>query len=366
MSVFQDRPARAPEPIRRESGDSGPCHNSAMPILIVPNGRWSEDEQAAFDAMHEASARMEAAAAAKDRPALLGTCRTLLECERAVTRAVHASRLAENPTKYTSMPDVLWRIEPNEEIACELLVGDPVAFASRVRAELRNDSSEDESYLLAPLPEERWELFQLRSLMTLRVIDGDWRPIKDFANRAPGWFRRDFPHVGHLNSVIAAFAVRDGVAARDAIDKFARAIPRPDTKAFLLMAYAFFQDARNLGIEVRVPRTYDFLGEPDLARARTETQAAAPVVLEHLSVRSWLLAAMGLDDVALGPTKIETDPGIVLSYPVIGDKWKRSVQVRIVPLPDVDGRVGRSWRLSANDMGSYHVLEVTTDDLRLS
>lgn len=327
-------------------------------ILVDPKVLESSPERdAAWAEEHAAEEAIAAAATARDRSALLAGAAAYVIADAKSWAVTRSERAAEGK----EFIDARWSVWVGDEIGAFLLT-EPVAYAAEIRATLRTDD-DPPKVLLATLPEDEWPGFNLRELLVLRMLDGDWRPLVDLERRLPGWSLRGNvlkPEI-EANRVIDALGRRDPDDAREAIMRFARSLARPDRKAFSMFAYALFQEARNLGLAIRPPRAYDFLGEPDLARAR-EMVDRGPVSMASLSVRDWVASCFCIEPAALGESEVEMDPAFKVTYRAKPDG---PFVARILAIPDTEGRLGRIWRLAVQSPRGYHSLDVATDDLRL-
>ena len=328
-------------------------------ILVDPNVlKSSPAQEAAWATKLAAEEAVAVAATARDRAALLIAADATARAEAASWAVTRAERVA----KGEEFPDARWRIWIDDELGACLLT-DPVGCAAEIRATLRADDALSH-VLLATLPEAEWPDYHLRALLVLRMLDGDWRPLVDLERRLR-WLRRGNALAPEFeaNRAIDALGRRDPSDARAAIVRLARSLARPDSKAFSLLAYALFQEARNLGIAIRPPKMYDFLGEPDPARSR-DVIDRAPVPMASLCVRDWVASCFAIEPAALGEPEVATDQGITVTYdPDSGISGPLVAQV--MTIPDAEHRLGRTWRLTVRASRGYHSLDVATDDLRL-
>ena len=126
------------------------------------------------------------------------------------------------------------------------------------------------------VPEDQWGGFWNSNLQTIRILRGVWRPVQQF---------RTYHDVRRINALLDAFGRRDAAAARKALDALDKAhafapdeatATAPSSRKLSLLVYALYQEAINLGIDVRVPARYDFLAGPDLSRSRDERPERQP------------------------------------------------------------------------------------------
>ena len=328
-------------------------------LLVDPNVLKSSPERdAAWAERCAAEEAVAAAAAARDRPALLVAASATARAEAASWAVTRAERVA----KGEEFPDARWSVEIDDELGAFLLT-DPVGHATVIRATLRADDTLSH-VLLATLPEAEWPDYHLRELLALRMLDGDWRPLVDFERRLRWlWRGNALRPEFEANRATDALGRRDPGDARAAIVRLARSLARPDSKAFSLLAYALFQEARNLGMAIRPPKMYDFLGEPDPARSR-DVLDRAPVPMSSLCIRDWVASCFALEPAALGEPEVETDQGITVTYDPNSGSSGPFVAL-VVTVPDAEHRLGRTWRLAVQSSRGYHSLDVVTDDLRL-
>lgn len=176
---------------------------------------------------------LHAAVTARDGQRLLAVARSIADAAKPPTRRVTAS-----PFMTT-------------EIGAAMLAGVGPKWAAQLRKKLYTYVGRDSEVQVASLNAENMTVHGEDKLFEIRILAGDWSPIPPAKGKPSPWQR---PVLRRQRKVLDAFSRRDPKALGTAIGAIARA----DPAKWSLLAYAMYRFVRDKGIDVKVPRKYDF------------------------------------------------------------------------------------------------------------
>lgn len=104
---------------------------------------------------------------------------------------------------------------------------------------------------LGSLPSADRDVIAEYKMFEIKLLNGDWSPVTPSKDKPSAWMRAA---LRRQRKLFSTYAKRDakGVAAAIA------AIGRADPAKWSLLAYAMYRFARAKGLDVKIPRKYDF------------------------------------------------------------------------------------------------------------
>ena len=140
-------------------------------------------------------------------------------------------------------------------LGAAIIAGKGASLASVIRSNMSRQSHGVE-IALGAVPEEDWSATEMRLLRDLRLLESDWRGLPSMPSRhdLAILYPSDRKKIRDSHAFLDAMSRRDAAGAAKAIGTIGRA----EKSRFSLMAYALYAKARAAGLDVKVPRKYDF------------------------------------------------------------------------------------------------------------
>jgi hypothetical protein len=158
-------------------------------------------------------------------------------------------------SRATTPTESSYFIAPLElELATVLLLGESPHRAAAHRASFVRLDDDDSVVHIGAQSESAWRIYEWRMLMSLRLLDRDFRPLPGFRGKPTFISASSRADLRRWTALFVAFAAQDAAASSKAI----AVLGRHESKVFSIMAYALYREATRLGMACRVPRKYAF------------------------------------------------------------------------------------------------------------